>query len=53
MNRFRQRLLNADGADPFAQINAPLNAVWLGKAPDIGRAHVDDYQLIYEAKPDE
>ncbi|WP_309544869.1 hypothetical protein [Citrobacter koseri] len=26
----------AFGADPFAQLNAPLKAVWLGKAPDIG-----------------
>lgn len=47
----------AFGADPFAPLNAPLNAplkaAWLGKAPDIGRKHVDDYQLIYEAKPDE
>ncbi|HCR9757150.1 TPA: hypothetical protein OPR07_000337 [Citrobacter koseri] len=43
----------AFGADPFAQLNAPLKAVWLGKAPDIGCAHVDDYRLIYEAKPDE
>ena len=43
----------AFGADPFAQLNAPLKAAWLGKAPDIGQAHVDDYQLIYEAKPDE
>ncbi|HHA1257599.1 hypothetical protein [Enterobacter asburiae] len=41
----------AFGADPFAQLNSPLKAAWLGKAPDIGRAHVDDYQLIYEAKP--
>lgn len=39
----------AFGVDPFARFNAPLKAAWLGKAPDIGRAHVDDYKLIYEA----
>ncbi|MFU8706510.1 hypothetical protein [Klebsiella aerogenes] len=39
----------AFGVDPFARLNAPLKAAWLGKAPAIGCAHVDDYQLIYEA----
>ncbi|HCM6459045.1 TPA: hypothetical protein RFU21_002386 [Klebsiella aerogenes] len=39
----------AFGVDPFARFNAPLKAAWLGKAPDIGRAHVDEYKLIYEA----
>ncbi len=39
----------AFGADPFATTNGPLRQVWLGKAPDIGSAHVDDYRLIYEA----
>lgn len=38
----------AFGADPFAQTGAPLKEVWLGTAPDTGRAHVDDYQLIWE-----
>jgi hypothetical protein len=43
----------AFGADPFARSGSPLRAAWLGKAPDIGQQHVDDYQLIYGAKPDE
>lgn len=43
----------AFGVDPFAPTGAPLREVWVGQAPDIGRKHVDDYTLIYEAKPDE
>lgn len=43
----------AFGVDPFARSGTPLSQAWLGKAPDIGRAHVDDYRLIWEAKPDE
>lgn len=41
------------GSDPFARAGSPLSSVWLGVSPDIGRQHVADYQLIYEAKPDE
>lgn len=34
------------GLDPFAPSGAPLQGVYLGKAPDTGTAHVNDYQLI-------
>ncbi|WP_371330639.1 hypothetical protein [Klebsiella quasipneumoniae] len=38
------------GPDPFARGEGmPLQSVWLGKAPDIGYAHVNDYRLIYQA----
>lgn len=40
----------AFGADPFASTAGPLKKAFLGQAPDIGRAHVDDYRLIYERK---
>lgn len=40
----------AMGADPFESLAPPMNSVWLGKSPDIGSAHVDDYRLIYRAK---
>ncbi|QIR27791.1 hypothetical protein [Kluyvera genomosp. 3] len=43
----------AFGVDPFAQFNSPLKQAWLGRAPDTGSDHVDDYRLIYEAKPDD
>jgi hypothetical protein len=38
----------AFGADPFSLAAGPLREVWLGRAPDIGCAHVDDYRLIFE-----
>lgn len=38
----------AFGADPFPA-GAPLKKIWLGEAPDIGSAHVNDYRLIWEA----
>ncbi|HIF3244304.1 hypothetical protein [Salmonella enterica] len=38
------------GEDPFAvPSGAPLQEVWLGKAPEVGRKHIDDYRLIYRA----
>lgn len=38
------------GVDPFAPGEGlPLQSVWLGRAPDIGSAHVDDYRLIFSA----
>lgn len=41
------------GEDPYAPgNNAPLNEVWLGKVPDVGRAHIDDYRLIYRVEDD-
>ncbi|HEB0857324.1 TPA: hypothetical protein RY260_005305, partial [Citrobacter freundii] len=43
----------AFGTDPFANNGMPLQQAWLGAAPDTGRNHVDDYQLIWEAQPDE
>jgi len=43
----------AFGNDPFARNSAPLREVWLGKAPDTGCAHVDDYQRIWEAGQNE
>ncbi|WLO83428.1 hypothetical protein NHB29_11995 [Pantoea agglomerans] len=43
----------AFGTDPFAPSGVPLRKVWLGKSPDVGRAHVDDYQLVWESKADE
>lgn len=43
----------AFGTDPFANNGMPLQQAWLGVAPDTGRNHVDDYQLIWEAQPDE
>ncbi|WP_168385801.1 hypothetical protein [Erwinia amylovora] len=43
----------AFGQDPFARTSVPLSQAWLGVAPDIGRAHVNDYHLIYKAKTDE
>jgi len=43
----------AFGPDPFEHTGVPLRKVWLGKSPDVGCAHVDDYQLIWESKPDE
>lgn len=43
----------AFGSDPFVRTSNSLSTAWLGVSPDIGRQHVDDYQLIYEAKPDE
>lgn len=42
----------AMGVDPFASTGVPLKSVYLGLAPDIGTAHVDDYHLIYKAKDD-
>lgn len=41
------------GEDPFATGNLPLQRVWMGIAPEIGKQHVDDYRLIYERKPHE
>ncbi|EAA7255902.1 hypothetical protein DPU22_25875 [Salmonella enterica subsp. enterica serovar Newport] len=41
------------GVDPFATDNLPLQRVWLGVAPEIGRQHVDDYRLIFEGKQGE
>ncbi|EBW9943338.1 hypothetical protein DQS39_24585 [Salmonella enterica subsp. enterica serovar Give] len=41
------------GVDPFASDNLPLQRVWLGVAPEIGRQHVDDYRLIFEGKQGE
>lgn len=43
----------AIGEDPDASNAALLSEAWLGKAPDIGRAHITDYQLIYKRGPDE
>lgn len=43
----------AFGTDPFVPAGAPLREVWLGEAPNIGRKHIEDYTLIYEAKSDE
>lgn len=43
----------AFGVDPFISHALPLRQAWLGKAPDVGRAHVDDYRRIWETKPDE
>jgi hypothetical protein len=40
----------AFGTDPDAVTAGPLKGVWLGKAPDIGSAHINDYRKIYEAK---
>lgn len=40
----------AMGEDPFESKAGPLKKVFLGKAPNIGSAHVDDYRLIYEKK---
>lgn len=38
------------GDDPYAPNDAdPLKAVWLGKVPEVGRAHIDDYRLIYRS----
>lgn len=43
------------GADPFESKGGPFKGVFLGKAPDIGSAHVNDYRQIYgqKDKPDE
>ncbi|HHB1424461.1 TPA: hypothetical protein ACOQZT_000405 [Serratia odorifera] len=39
----------AMGIDPFASTGTPLKEVYLGRSPDIGAAHVNDYHLIYKA----
>ncbi|WP_227317439.1 hypothetical protein [Cedecea davisae] len=43
------------GEDAFVRSGAPLSGVFLGKAPEVGAAHVDDYRQIYgqKEKPDE
>lgn len=42
------------GEDPYAPSgNAPLTEVWLGRVPEVGRAHIDDYQLIYRRPPED
>ena len=39
------------GADPFAPGDgAGMRAAWLGKAPDIGSQHVNDYALIWRER---
>ncbi|WP_306139011.1 hypothetical protein [Escherichia coli] len=39
------------GADPFAVPGgAPLQEVWLGKVPETGKKHVQDYRLIWKAE---
>ncbi|EEQ1700024.1 hypothetical protein E5S13_004603 [Escherichia coli] len=39
------------GEDPFAvQAGAPLQEVWLGKVPETGKKHVQDYRLIWKAE---
>lgn len=40
----------AMGEDPFESVAGPLREVWLGAAPDIGAAHINDYRLIYKRK---
>ncbi|MEB7183534.1 hypothetical protein NEM89_26660, partial [Escherichia coli] len=39
------------GEDLFAvQAGAPLQEVWLGKVPETGKKHVQDYRLIWKAE---
>lgn len=41
------------GEDPFEPGQAgPLKEAWLGKVPDVGPDHIDDYRLIYRAEDD-
>lgn len=43
----------AIGDNPQDSSGAPLKDIWLGRAPKIGRAHVDDYVHIYHEREDE
>lgn len=39
------------GVDPYDPGEFPtLKEAWLGRVPDVGRAHIDDYRLIYRAE---
>lgn len=45
--------LIAVGRDPFDDSDAPaMSEFWLGFAPDIGKAHQDDYTLLAKTQPD-
>ena len=39
------------GEDPFeVPAGAPLQEVWLGKAPETGKKHERDYRLIWKTE---
>ncbi|WP_250909702.1 hypothetical protein [Escherichia coli] len=39
------------GEDPFdAPAGAPLQEVWLGKVPETGKKHEQDYRLIWNTE---
>ncbi|MCT6450330.1 hypothetical protein MTR49_24770, partial [Escherichia coli] len=39
------------GEDPFAvPAGAPLQEVWLGKVPETGKRHEQDYRLIWKSE---